>query len=525
MRSTKKYLKIKFHTYIHIFIYTTILSVFGFGYIESNVQIKDRNVLNIGSRLELMIDSFLIEDYNGNIKYILHNPQPQNVAIIHDSPWEDGTGTYHTIFKDNEIYRMYYISQKKYVCYAESNDGINFIKPELGIIEFNGSKANNIIWEGGPVSHNLTPFKDSNPDCQPEHQYKAVGGLGPGLFILTSADGIHWSKLVDNPVITDGWFDSQNVAFWDNQVNIYRVYYRDWHRQHPPQKLRGIMTDRVYRGIKTSTSPDFINWTSGQWLEFTNVHDNDTLLKETHLYTNSIKPYFRAPHIYIGFPVRYVERPFGESSRQLPNAEKHEKRMRNIQRENAQTDGLIITSRNGKKFNYWNESFLRPGLRNNNWVYGNNYIAWQLVETLSDEPGNFPELSIYATESVGTEFPHQLKRYTLRMDGFISLNAPLSGGEIITKPIRFEGNQLILNYSTSASGSILVEIQNTDGKPIEGFSMLDCDEIYGDQLERIVTWQSKKELSDLQNKIIRIRIFLKDADLYSFKFEANHNSK
>ena len=497
-----------------------ILGTFGHGHSE---RIKSREVkdyVDIGSRLELMVDGFIVAEYHGGARLQMHNPQPQNVVIIHDKPWE-GKCNYYTIFKDSNIYRMYYsASNGKATCYAESSNGINFTKPELGIIEFDSSKANNIIWNGDPISHNFTPFKDTNPSCPPEQLYKALGGIdGSGLLPLVSADGIHWSKMDNKPVLTDGWFDSQNVAFWDNQCGHYRVYYRDWHRESPLRRLRGIMTDRVHRGIKTATSDDFIHWTTGQWLEFSEAHNDDVLLTKVDLYTNSIKPYYRAPHIYIGFPVRYVERAFGESSRQLPDAEEHEQLMRHEERDFAITEGLLMTSRDGETFRLWDEAFIRPGFRLNNWLYGNNYIAWHVVETISEALGNPPELSLYATiKDKGIEKHDKLLRYTMRLDGFVSLNSPLTGGELITKPIRFEGDRLVVNYSTSAAGVLRIEIQDASSKPIPGFTLSECDEIYGDQLARTVTWLGKHDVAAIQGKTVRLRFALKDADLYSFAF-------
>ncbi|MEC3878966.1 hypothetical protein [Parapedobacter sp. 10938] len=486
---------------------------------ESSGQERGVEVVNVGSKLELMINGFLIDSYYGDVKHKLHHPQSQNIAIVHDSPWEQGRGTYHTIFKDGDVYRMYYSAGKSFICYAESQDGVHFRKPDLGIVDFDGAGTNNIVWKGGPISHNLTPFKDTNPNCPPERRYKAIGGVDTsGVFALVSADGIQWSKLSDQAVLTDGWFDSQNTVFWDSTRGHYRMYYRDWHRQSPARKVRGIVTDRIYRGIKTAISADFTNWAEARWLEYNNAPNGDHLLEHTHLYTNSIKPYYRAPHIYLGFPVRYVERAFGASSRQLPNAERHEQHMRRIGRENALTEGALIASRNGTTFDYWSEAFIRPGLRNNNWVYGDNYVAWHAVETMSGLSDQIQELSLYATENSGTRKPKQLRRYTLRIDGFVSLNASLVGGGIVTKPIRFDGVRLIINYASSAVGGLRVEIQNSEGKPISGYTLSDCDEIYGDQLDRTVTWNGSEDVADLSNKPIRLRFSLADADLYSFVF-------
>ena len=138
--------------------------------------------------------------------------------------------------QDGPLYRMYYCgshviyTQGKYVsphrevaCYAESTDGIHWTKPELGLVEFDGSKKNNILRDG-IAAHNFTPFKDPNPDCKPDDKYKALGSGKGGLFALKSADGTHWSLMRQSQVITKGAFDSPNLAFWDSVRGEYREY-------------------------------------------------------------------------------------------------------------------------------------------------------------------------------------------------------------------------------------------------------------------------------------------------------------
>ena len=114
----------------------------------------------------------------------------------------------------------------------------------------------------------------------------------------------------------------------------------------------------------------------------------------------------------------------------------------------------------------------------------------------------------------------RLRRYTLRIDGFVSVHAPLDGGEFVTKPFVFEGRLLVMNFSTSAIGSIQVEIQDAVGNPIDEFALPDCPEIYGDELDRVVTWKDGRDLNaaHLAGKLIRLRFVMKDADLYSFQF-------
>ena len=106
-----------------------------------------------------------------------------------------------------------------------------------------------------------------------------------------------------------------------------------------------------------------------------------------------------------------------------------------------------------------------------------------------------------------------MQRYTLRLDGFVSARANRQGGDLLTRPPAFHGTQLELNCSTSAAGSIRVEVQDEAGAPVAGFALADCLEIFGDTLARVVTWKRGADLSRLAGKPVRLRFEFKDADL------------
>jgi hypothetical protein len=141
------------------------------------------------------------------------------------------------------------------------------------------------------------------------------------------------------------------------------------------------------------------------------------------------------------------------------------------------------------------------------------------VETKSALEGAPAELSLYAVENYWTGTSSDLRRYTLRLDGFVSVSAPMDGGELITKSVIFSGKNLILNFSSSAAGDIRVELQDETGHPVPGFTLDDCPPVFGDSLERMVIWNNASDLSSLAGKPVRIRFVLKDADLYSFRFK------
>lgn len=467
----------------------------------------------IGSRRELMVDDYLIDRMVGKVELRMHHPIPREVAITMDKPWEGNGSMYMTVFQDGKLYRMYYRGvhvvytregfsepHEQVTCYAESQDGIHWTKPELGLVDFGGSKQNNIILKGPGITDNFTPFKDTNPQCKADERYKALGGGGGGLVAMISSDGIHWRKLREQPVITKGLFDSQNLAFWDSVRGEYREYHRD---------------ARDGRDIRTCTSKDFLAWSEPVFLNYSPS-------RVSELYTNQVTPYPRAPHLFLGFPTRYIERGWSPSMEALPQLDYRRVRAAKSLREGtALTDGMLMTSRDGLNFKVWPESFIRPGLRTKyNWFYGDNYQSWGLIETESHMTAAPKEFSFFASESYCQGDYCWWRRFTMRIDGFVSVQAPLSGGEFITKPLVFEGGDLALNFSTGAAGRIRIEIQDAAGKPLPGFALGDGPEIFGDALDRVAPWKQGRLLKQLSGKPVRLRFELRDADLYAFQFLA-----
>ena len=474
-------------------------------------------VVDIGSRRELLVDDYLIASFGRDAGLRLHRPVAQEVVLETDAPWEGNASGYVTVFRDESLYRMYYRGwhfsydsgslewpRAEVVCLAESSDGIRWTRPALGLVDYDGSRRNNIILDARDDSSpaiNFAPFKDPNPAAPAEAKYKALANNRgyKGLFALSSPDGIRWTPMCDRPVITKGYFDSQNLAFWDALRGEYRDYHRDF---------------RHGRDIMTCASSDFLSWSEPEFVAYTPG-------RIAELYTNQVTPYYRAPHIFVGFPARYVERPWSPAIEDLP--EQEHRRMRSADHERygaAVTDGLFMSSRDGHTFNVWPEAFIRPGLRPvDNWTYGDNYQNWGLVTTRSPFAGAPDELSVYVSEGYWRGQGVSLRRYTLRVDGFVSLHAPASGGEMVTRPLRFSGRNLRLNFAASAAGSVRVEILHGQvDTPVEGFALGDCVELLGDDLDRSVRWTHGAGVERLSGEPVRLRFWLRDADIFSYCF-------
>lgn len=202
---------------------------------------------------------------------------------------------------------------------------------------------------------------------------------------------------------------------------------------------------------------------------------------DEHLYTNQTHPYFRAPHIYIATPTRFMANR-GES-----------------------TDIMFMTARGDAPYSRtFKEAFIRPGPDPARWGNRANYVALNVVPTSPQE------MSIY--------HDHSGYRYILRTDGFASVNAPHAGGEMHTRPLFFTGKSLVINNSTSAAGSIRIEIQDLHGKPVPGYSLEECPDIIGDEIERTVAWKQGSDVGRLAGQPVRLRFVMQEADLFALQF-------
>lgn len=450
--------------------------------------------LDLGSRWELFVDEFLVQSKQG-VALKLQEPVRREIVLTTDQPWEGPTCAYFSAIQDGKKVRLYYRgtsseadnSENQVTCMVESEDGIHFTRPKLGLIEAHGSKENNIVWRG-VESHNFAPFLDTNPAVKPGERYKALGGVKQpgknwqqgetpgGLYAFASADGIQWKKLQPEPVITQGAFDSQNLAFWDAARQHYTCFSRTFINK--------------IRAVQSNHSTDFLSWTEPV------PHRYAEGVPWEHFYTSATVPCPTAPHLLLSFPKRYV-----------PSRKKDP-----THKEPGLSDAVFMSSRDGVNWDRpFLEAWVRPGPDQGNWSERNIMTACGIIET-SDS-----EWSLYISEHYRHP-DHHLRRVTVRKQGFASMHADARGGEFTTPVLRFAGTKLQLNYATSAVGSVQVELQDESGKAIPGFSLAEMPELYGDEFQAVATWRKGSDLSAWQDKPVRLRIKLKDADLYALRF-------
>lgn len=465
----------------------------------------DEPPLDLGSRRELFVSRFLIARLQG-VALVLHEPRDEGEVLRFDGPREGKHSGYCSLIRDGRRLRLYYRgnpvtgkdgSPSEVTCVAESDDGIRWTRPKLGLYAVNGSKDNNVVLADlKPYSHNFAPFLDTRPDCPPGQRYKALAGLGStGLAAFVSADGLRWQRLGGGAGIPQKaafkfhyMFDSQNVAFWSESEKKYLSYFRVW--------------DGVRR-IARAESADFVTWSSPVLMGYETDGKPSPV---EHLYTNQTHPYFRAPHLYLAIAARFMpgrQAISEEEARALHVARGYDKDV---------SDAILMTSRGGAVYDRtFLSSFIRPGIGARNWVSRTNYPALGVIQT------GPTEMSVYVNQDYAQPTAH-LRRYSLRLDGFASVRAPYEGGELLTKPLTFAGTRLLVNFSTSAAGGIRVEVQDAAGKPIPGFTLAESVETIGNEIERVVRWKGGADLGKLAGTPVRLRIVLKDADLFALRF-------
>jgi hypothetical protein len=459
----------------------------------------------IGSRLEPFVDRHLIEKLD-RCTLRLHEPTLAGVALQLDAPWEGSFCGYFTALKDGDTYRLYYRGrpnlgrdgEDEVTCVAESRDGITYTRPKLGLHEYNGSKDNNIILKEEPFTHNFAPFIDTNPKCKPVERYKAVcGTVKTGLVAWASPDGVHWKKMQNEAVFREGAFDSQNVAFWSESEQCYALYFRVFASTEEEAKKP---KPKKYRTVSRTTSKDFLHWEKPERMSF-----GDTPAE--HLYTNGTHPYYRAPHLYIAVPMRFMP------GRKVMTDEQAVQL--GVQKGYASdcAEAVLMSSRGGTVYDRtFMEAWIRPGTDVGNWASRAGLTSCGIV------PTSPTEMSLYKQAHYAQPSTHVL-RYKMRIDGFASVNAPYHGGGFTTKPLTFKGTKLTINFSTGATGGVQVEVQDAQGKPLPGFAIADSVEQIGDEIERTVSWKAGNDLSHLAGEPIKLRFSMRDADLYAIQFK------
>ena len=460
---------------------------------------------SLGSDRHLFIDNFQI-DKKSKVTLTVNPPQLKELVIIADKPWElNGISSYCNVFWDDNYkqYRLYYVPihlQSKPIyrlALATSKDGVHWEKPNLDVVEWQGSKENNIVIDS---QREGTVMID--PNGSPEARYVFLSTepqIGARLF--TSPDGIHWT--MGPMVISDHHSDSQISTFWDDQLRKY---------VHYPKVITDEKRPRAIGRVETSRMDEV--WPS----EIPVVMSGDKADPiGVDLYTNSAQKYALARNVYFAFPTPYYH--YNEPSRAYLNEPA-------LKLGGKKNDGVIETqlavSRDGKKWIRYRTSYVPlynhegrdlkvnmvfPGM-----VYHDTYIEHYFGGYAFTHGDTNARVRLKGRELGG------IFRLLQRIDGFVSADFDYKGGSLTTKPFTFDGDTLKLNVNTSAAGEGRVAVLDESGNALSRLGIEDCDFINGDYPAKTVTWRGKSDVSALSGKTVRLRFQMRGAKLYAFQF-------
>ena len=464
--------------------------------------------IQIGNRRQLFFDDFLIEETT-NLTRTWHQAEkhPDNPVLRREFPWEDWRiQLYGTVIFDPAagIFKAWYMTIPEFpnnkitvegkirpghatlVAYAISKDGVQWEKPPLNQVSFEGSKENNLV---GPEMYNPEGFAVllEPDDADPQRRYKAfywdhgngptivVGGneiYGPGpddgMHVAFSPDGVLWKVCEKRPAL-DYSSDTGHCVVFDQQEDKYVAFVRSW--------AKG-------RTVARTESKDFINWSFPETILATDEQDD----AQTQIYGMTVNYY---DGIYIGMPWMFHT-------------------------QDNQFDFQLCHSRDGKTWvrNPKRQVFLPPG-PTGAWDSRDMRAACRAV-VLEDRV-----LYYYS----GSPIPHATKDpkrlgqeiglATLRRDGWVSLDAGRNPGTLTTQPFVHPGGTLFINTDAS-EGEISVEYLDAGGQPLSDVSA--AVGIAGDHLRTAVLFGNTTD-DLLKGKTIRLRVSMANAKLYSFWYE------
>jgi len=455
------------------------------------------DVLQLGSRKHVFIDEAFIDKKSG-VKLTVNPPvdtDSTNVDVGGDTPLFDHDGKVWMVVTPG------YGSSVGPIRLLFSRDGINFEKPQLGLIEHRGSTQNNLIFKHLPCWGRF--FKDTNPNCHPEERFKFTGWVAQrAIYLYVSPDGIHWrrNETCMLPLVSGGGCET----FYDGQRGLYvNLLKRDgsYSTGEHPAYGRGatlFQTREVAKAwpFNPVQNPYYEGW------PFPAVTGEGVTVMGPDLFDPDYGQVFRtrackyewAPDTYVAFLAR-----------------------------NSQTE--LAVSRDCMNWRiYEDQPYIPPRLE----VNGRS----ARVEWIKDGVIRRSDRLWQYIAGEGPRNNRNVIRLSQRLDGFTSIDAGDQSGIIVTRPFVFDGDTLTLNADVTgwlkvgvlnlpgmAMTGLNVGLTNKPKKDVPGFDIENSNPVKGDSLRHFVTWKGNPNLANLAGRVVRLRIEMKNAKLFAFEFE------
>lgn len=463
----------------------------------------------------------------------LNPPQKRGQCLSIEEPWEMGHCRGCNVIYFDGAYRLYYtISSKdsgRGLAFAVSDDGVNWTRPNLGAVEFKGSKSNNIVSFDSPDFGETCVFVD--PHGPDEHRVKCIcHHPWQGLWLMTSPDGIHFKRGHEGFLLERGT-DNNMTVFWDETIGKYRVYLRGGDKRrsimgwagsrsvvytetediHEPLQIDEFAPDPHYYGYeRPGLDGKPVRPKAGIFRELPTVMGmDDKDPAEADLYQAAAVHY--APNAYLAFPTLYFHYPgppegfMNDGWLDLQFAASRDGRLwrRDLRGSYVRLD---MTGEGA-----WKQMHMLIGMVPRD----RSLYQYYMGSKLSHGEGRTPE------DRMATKVRHWgpgdpiAFRIEQRMDGFVSADSAYTGGSILTRPFRLNSSQLAVNMDTSASGAAYAALYDGNGFEIKGFSLEESDLIQCNDTRRILTWRQRSDVSRLKGKQIRLMIRSRNTKLYA----------
>lgn len=474
--------------------------------------------------LQLFIDDSFVESTEG-LKRTLHQPQDidANPVLVSEHPWEHRRIPYGSVlwFPEEGKFKCWYltlniydsrpgfrgyrkehhlpINEAAFICYAESDDGVTWTKPQLRLHEFRGSKKNNIVLVSPGTHFDSTSVMYLPHDKQWPYRMMTFIGRWPykeslvrkqwgdpppfgikqhGHYAFGSKDGIHWQELNDNePVLR---VSDRSMFWWDSHQKVF---------VGAAKRSKSNKRAQAY-----AWSRDMVHWTAtSDWIHAADERDHSGDEAE-------------AAYCF----------PYGSQWIGFAEMRRVRKSDVGVVDRGTKINWELLTSRDGRNWSRpMRELFFSDGSEET-WRH-------QVFKVFSNPPIERKEqLLIYYGGKTGTvpvekgyEPFQAMCLATLRMDGFVSLTADEQSGQLITKPFVVTGNRLLLNVDVHRRGEVKVEIVDEVNVAIAGFELSASIPIRGQSCKQEVNWQGDADWRQLVGRTVRLRIQLCDTDLFA----------
>lgn len=480
--------------------------------------------VNVGEQKQLFIDGRFIA---ASERVALTMNPPQKLGIVLDSadaPWELGPGGFFRVIEVDGRSRLYYgaftRAGQSLAC-AESDDGLHWTRPKLGIVAVDGSSANNLIYADNAIDATIMV----DPNGPPERRYKlfrsrvSADPAVAGVYAAFSADGLHFTEAGR---VLPMWPETGLIADWDARIGRYVVFTRLFAQGGDNQRrIARIETDDLLKPWpfrSTVRPPGCPTPDNLQTVLSADAMDDPFC----DLYTNAAHIYPHAQDVYLMFPAPF--RHFSPGRQPWFRFEPgNEYGLMEVQLA-VSRDGIHWSRPDRRPYvgiglpDEWDRWLTMMGagmVRRGSYLY---QYYWSTGRT-HDSGILRPEYdrSIVPKNAIGA--------VRQRLDGFISADFTGASGTLTTPPLLFTGACLRLNIDTGATGTARVELRDAQGRAVAGHSSAECEEIGGNFIDTPVRWKGRSDLTALRGQPVSLHITARSARLYAFHFSPGAGAK